>query len=268
MVKLAGILNVTPDSFSDGGSFVALRAAVEHGLAMVEEGATWIDVGGESTRPGSAGVSVSEECSRVLPVIEALCEHGVAVSIDTSKPEVAAAALAVGAQVVNDVNGLRAPGMLETVAEHNAGAVIMHMRGEPKTMQKNVAYQDVVQEVCRFLKMRHSAARDAGIGSVWLDPGIGFGKSVEQNCALIGAVRQIRALGAPVYLGASRKSFLGALTGQESPMARLPGSLAAAIAAYDAGVDVIRVHDVRATLDTIRVWEAVRNGPPKKQVKA
>jgi len=268
MVQLAGILNVTPDSFSDGGSFVAVQAAVEHGLAMSEEGAAWIDVGGESTRPGSLGVTASEECKRVLPVVEALVGHGVAVSIDTSKPEVAAAALSAGAQVVNDVNGLRAPGMLETVASHNAGAVIMHMRGDPKNMQDNLSYRDVVEEVCAFLASRYASATEAGIDTIWLDPGIGFGKSVDQNCALIGAVRQIRALGAPVYIGASRKSFLGVLTGQESPMARLPGSLAAALAAYDAGVDVIRVHDVRATLDTIRVWEAVRNSHPKQQVKA
>jgi len=260
MVLIAGILNVTPDSFSDGGDFLDVESAVARGLAMWAEGADWIDVGGESTRPGSETISVEEECRRVLPVVRALAAQGVAVSIDTSKPEVARAALAAGAQVVNDVGGLQAEGMLETIADAGAGAVIMHMRGTPKTMQEDTDYDDVVDEVCDFLAGQLRVAKAAGIDPIWLDPGIGFGKTSAQNCALIASSRRLAALGAPVYIGASRKSFIGQITGEESPIARLPGSLGAALAAAQAGANVIRVHDVAETLATIRVWSAVRNG--------
>jgi dihydropteroate synthase len=259
-VRIAGILNLTPDSFSDGGQFVDVRAAVAQGMRMVAEGADWIDVGGESTRPGAEAVSSEEECERVLPVVKALVQQGVAVSIDTSKPEVARAALAAGAQVVNDVNGLQAEGMIQVIAQAGAGAVIMHRRGNPKTMQADTNYGNVVEEVCAFLAGQLAKAKAAGIQPIWLDPGIGFGKSVEQNCALIASVRRIESLGAPVYIGASRKSFIGHITGEESPIARLPGSLGAAVAAAEAGADVIRVHDVAETVATMRVWSAVRNG--------
>jgi len=266
MVQIAGILNVTPDSFSDGGAFVDVSAAVERGLAMYAEGAAWIDVGGESTRPGSEAVGDREECRRVLPVVAALAEAGVQVSIDTKKPLVAREALSAGALVVNDVNGLRAEGMLEVVAEAGAGAVIMHMRGTPKTMQSNTSYANLFEEVGGFLKERLDAARAVGIERIWLDPGIGFGKTVQQNCALIGHLRHFKSLGAPIYVGASRKSFIGHLTGTESPLARLPGSLGAAVAAVEAGADVLRVHDVAETWATIRVWEAVRNSDPQPGV--
>lgn len=258
MVKLAGILNVTPDSFSDGGQFTQVDAAVAQGLRLREEGADWVDVGGESTRPGSVGISVDEECARVLPVVTRLVAEGVPVSIDTSKPEVARVCLQAGAVVVNDVNGLMAPGMMETVAEFGAGAVIMHKRGSPETMQQDTSYEDVVQEVCDYLSTQLLRARATGIATVWLDPGIGFGKSVDQNCALIAQVRRIQSLGAPVYIGASRKSFLGRITGEERPMARLPGSLAAAVAAAEAGAAVLRVHDVAETRATLAVWGAIR----------
>ncbi len=259
MVRLAGILNVTPDSFSDGGRFDRVEEAVSRGIRLRQEGADWVDVGGESTRPGSSGVSAEEELQRVLPVVQRLVKEGIPISIDTSKPEVARHCLEAGADVVNDVNGLQAPGMLEVIAEFGAGAVIMHKRGTPATMQDNTKYRDVVAEVCAFLEAQLKRAEAAGITRVWLDPGIGFGKSVEQNCALIAQVRRIAELGAPVYIGASRKSFIGHLSGEERPMARLPGSLAAAIAAVDAGASVIRVHDVAATRATLSVWEAIRN---------
>ena len=259
MIQVAGILNVTPDSFSDGGRFEKVEAAVSQGLRLREEGADWVDVGGESTRPGSQGITADEECSRVVPVIQRLVEEGVAVSIDTSKPLVARACLEVGARVVNDVNGLQAPGMLEVIAEFGAGAVIMHKRGQPKHMQENTHYDDVVGEVCGFLNAQLERARACGIQTIWLDPGIGFGKTVAQNCRLIAHVRRIAELGAPVYIGASRKSFIGHITGEERPSARLPGSLGAAIAAVDAGASVLRVHDVAETRATLAVWDAVRN---------
>ena len=263
MVQIAGILNVTPDSFSDGGNFVSSSAAVERGLAMHEEGADWIDVGGESTRPGSESVGAKEECRRVLPVVSALAEAGLSVSIDTQKPLVAREALAAGASVVNDVNGLRAEGMLEVIAQAGAGAVIMHMRGTPKTMQDNIRYGNLIDEVKGFLKTQLLEARAVGIDPIWLDPGIGFGKSVEQNCLLIAHLRHFKAMGAPIYVGASRKSFIGRLTGAETPQARLPGSLGAAVAAAEAGADVLRVHDVKETWATIKVWEAVRSSRPQ-----
>lgn len=258
MVKIAGILNVTPDSFSDGGQFVRVDAAVAQGRRLRDEGADWVDVGGESTRPGSLGVSVDEECARVLPVVSRLVEEGIPVSIDTSKPEVARLCLQAGAVVVNDVNGLMAPGMMETVAEYGAGAVIMHKRGRPETMQLDTTYGDVVEEVCGYLAVQLERARAAGIKTIWLDPGIGFGKSVDQNCALIAQVRRIESLGAPVYVGASRKSFLGRISGEERPMERLPGSLGAAVAAAEAGAAVLRVHDVAETRATLAVWGAIR----------
>jgi dihydropteroate synthase len=264
MVKIAGILNMTPDSFSDGALFSgsgACVAAVARGVELHQQGADWVDVGGESTRPGAEAVSVAEECRRVLPIVERLVEKGVPVSIDTTKTEVARLALAAGAVVVNDVNGLQAVGMMETIAQAGAGAVIMHRRGTPKTMQANTHYKDLLDEVCGFLATQLAAARAAGIGEIWLDPGIGFGKSVAQNCHLIASVPRLAALGAPVYIGASRKSFIGAITGESSPSARVAGSLGAALAAIQAGAQVLRVHDVAETVATIKVWEAViQNG--------
>ena len=249
-MKLAGILNVTPDSFFDGGLH---HDPVDAGLRLIDEGADQVDVGGESTRPGSRPVSADEELRRVLPAIRALSGR-IPVSVDTQKPEVARVALAEGACIVNDVNGLRAPGMLRVVAEAGAGAVIMHMRGTPETMQADTHYDDVVVEVREFLNRRIAAARAAGIGTIWADVGIGFGKSADQCAELLRRLDELK-LDAPLYVGASRKSFIGRLTG--APVEdRLAGSLAAAAACHAAGVAVLRVHDVAATRQFLDVLEA------------
>ena len=244
---LAGILNVTPDSFSDGGRFAATEAAVARGLAMQAAGAHWVDVGGESTRPGADPVPPAEEIRRVVPVVAALAEAGVRVSIDTRRAEVAREALAAGAVVVNDVAGLTAPGMVEVVAEAGAGAVVMHMRGDPRTMQRDTRYGDVVDEVRVFLAERIERAREAGITELWADPGIGFGKSGDQCAELVRRLPELGSLGVPLYVGASRKSFLGRITGVTEAAARLPESLGVAAAAALAGAAVLRVHDVGET---------------------
>ena len=246
-ILLAGILNVTPDSFSDGGRFDALDDAVARGLELRAAGADWVDVGGESTRPGAAPVSADEELARVTPVVAALAAAGVPVSIDTRKPAVARAALTAGASVVNDVGGLTAPGMIEAIAAAGAGAVIMHMRGVPATMQRDTRCDDVVAYISAFLAERLAAARAGGIREIWLDPGIGFGKSAAQNVEILRRLPDLARLGAPIYVGASRKRFIGALTGVSSPMNRLGGSLGAAAAAASGGASVLRVHDVAAT---------------------
>jgi dihydropteroate synthase len=255
-VKLVGILNVTPDSFSDGGCDRSSGEAIARGLALFEAGADWVDVGGESTRPGSVGVSLAEELSRVIPVVAGLVERGVAVSIDTSKVEVARRALEAGAEVVNDVRALQAPGMVEAVAEAGAGAVLMHMRGKPDTMQESTRYEDVVGEVAHFLEQRLAVVRHAGIAPVWVDPGIGFGKTTEQNLALLRGLPRLAALGAPIYVGASRKRFIGDITNVAQPAARLGGSLGAAAAAVVGGAAVIRVHDVAETRRMLDVYLA------------
>jgi len=255
-VEIAGILNVTPDSFSDGGNHFEVEVAIARGLEMAEAGANWIDVGGESTRPGSDGVEWEEELRRVLPVVAALSERGLAVSIDTSKPEVAREALKAGASVVNDVRALSAPGMVEVVATAGAGAVLMHMRGTPRTMQVHVEYEDVVQEVARFLEERLVVARTAGISPIWIDPGIGFGKTTDQNVELLRRLPEFGVLGVPVYVGASRKRFVGDLTEVEKASERLMGSLGAAAAAVRGGASVVRVHDVAETRRMLDVYLA------------
>jgi dihydropteroate synthase len=261
-----GVLNCTPDSFSDGGRYLDTGAAIRHGLAMVEEGAAIVDIGGESTRPGADPVPGREELERVLPVIEGLraCAPGVALSIDTSKAAVAAAALEAGADLVNDVTAGRDPAMLETVASRGAAVVLMHMRGDPRTMQVDTAYRHVVAEVHAFLRERAAAALAAGIpaGSVWLDPGIGFGKDDRGNLELLAALPDLAALGHPVVVGPSRKSFIGRLTG--APTAeRLPGTLAALQPALSCPRAVVRVHDVapvRQYLTVARGIMAARSG--------
>jgi len=260
-LRLVGILNVTPDSFSDGGLHASLEAAIARGLQLWEQGASWVDVGGESTRPGAAEVGVAEELARTVPVVEALVARGVQVSIDTRKAAVARAALAAGAVVVNDVGGLRAPGMVEAVAEAGAGAVIMHMRGTPEDMQQRLDYEDVVADVRDFLAGRLAVARDAGISPVWLDPGIGFAKSAEDNVVLLRRLGELLDLGAPLYVGASRKSFIGAITGVADPLDRLGGSLGAALAAARSGASVLRVHDVADTRHALEVMIAIHGGP-------
>ncbi len=247
---ICGILNVTPDSFSDGGKYLDTEAAVEKGLSLATEGADMIDVGGESTRPGSAGVSAVEESNRTTPVIRELARRTeIPLSIDTRKAEVAAAALEAGAVIVNDVSALGDAGMAKVVADRGAGLVLMHMRGEPATMQADPRYEDCVDEVYRWLEDRLQLALESGIAAerVALDPGIGFGKRVEDNTELIRRVGELHSLGRPIMLGASRKSFIGALTGEEDPRRRLEGSLAAAARGAEAGVQMLRVHEVSAT---------------------
>lgn len=255
-----GILNVTPDSFSDGGLFFEPQAAVQRGLAMLSEGAVIVDVGGESTRPGASSVPAAEEAARVVPVISALARQApqALLSVDTSKHEVAAQALAAGAHLVNDVTAGRESRMLEVVAEAGAGIVLMHMRGTPQTMQQNTRYTHVVAEVAEFLASRAEAAQKAGIPKerIFLDPGIGFGKDVEGNLALLRALPDFAALGFPLVLGVSRKSFIGHLTGA-AVHERLPGSLAALVPALFCPKVVVRVHDVAATKQFLQVARAV-----------
>jgi dihydropteroate synthase len=254
-----GVLNVTPDSFSDGGRFSAPEQAVAHALAMAGEGAALLDVGGESTRPGAAPVSTAEELERVIPVIEALLASGAApVSIDTAKPEVMLAAAEAGAELINDVQALRAPGALEAAAASGCGVCLMHMQGEPRTMQAAPAYDDVVEDVYAFLATRIEACAAAGIGldRIVVDPGFGFGKSLAHNLSLMRHLDRFTRLGVPVLVGVSRKSMLGAVTGR--PVGeRLAAGLALATLAVSAGARIIRSHDVAATLDAVRMTAAV-----------
>ena len=262
--RVMGVLNVTPDSFSDGGRFLDRAAAVDGGRAMLVDGADIIDVGGESTRPGAAPTAEADEIARVVPVIEALrddCDaRGVVLSVDTRKPAVMRAAIAAGAGMVNDVYALRAPGALDVVARAPGpvGVCLMHMQGEPATMQQHVVYTDVVAEVKAFLAERAAACENAGIAGdrIVLDPGFGFGKTVAHNLALLRWLEELVALGYPLAVGLSRKSTIGALTGREVDE-RLAGSVAAALAAVERGAAIVRVHDVRETVDALNVWRAV-----------
>lgn len=255
-----GVLNVTPDSFSDGGRHYALDAAVARGVEMAEEGAAIIDVGGESTRPGAASVPLDEEIARVVPVIERLAARvPCLISVDTSRPEVMRAAVAAGASLVNDVRALREPGALEAVAATGAAACLMHMQGEPRTMQHDPRYDDVVREVRDFLAERISACDVAGIPleRLCVDPGIGFGKRPEHNLALLAAVDRLAEPGIPVLVGVSRKSLVGIITGRPAAD-RLPGSLAFAALAVGQGAAIVRAHDVAATVDAVKVAAAWR----------
>jgi dihydropteroate synthase len=255
-----GIVNVTPDSFSDGGQYLDPSAAVAHALQLVKQGAEFIDVGGESTRPGALPVSEAEELRRVLPVIEQLAgQIAVPISIDTVKPGVARAALAAGASIVNDVAANREDNaMAEVVAQAGAGYVCMHMQGTPQTMQANPTYADVVREVREFFFERIGRLSGCGVGrdQIILDPGIGFGKTVEHNLQLLATAREFTCLERPLLLGVSRKSFIGKLLGAELP-ARLPAALACACLAVSAGVQIVRAHDVADTVQAIRMTEAI-----------
>ncbi len=253
-----GVLNVTPDSFSDGGRWRA-GDAVAHGLAMLDAGADVIDVGGESTRPGAAPVDERVEIERVAPVIKALRERTDApISIDTMKPAVALAAVAAGATIWNDVLALRAPGALETAGRLNVTTILMHMRGEPQTMQDAPSYGDVLEEVAAFLRERAEAASKAGVESIWVDPGLGFGKTVAHNLTLLRGAKRLKAkTGLPVLIGASRKSSIEKIEGVPSlPDQRVGGSVAFAIRAAEFGAGMIRVHDVRETVQALKVWRA------------
>jgi dihydropteroate synthase len=255
-----GILNVTPDSFSDGGEFVDVGAAVAHAARMVSAGAHIIDIGGESTRPGSEGITLQEEMDRVMPVLERVVgEAGVPVSIDTCKAEVAGEALKLGACVVNDVTALRGdPDMGGVVAKEGAALILMHMKGEPRKMQEAPRYDDVMEELYLFLGERRDAAVEAGVepGRILLDPGIGFGKRLEDNLTILSRLQELRCLGHPLVVGASRKRFIGDVTGAAVDD-RLAGSLAAAAAAAFAGANIARVHDVRETVQAMKVVDAI-----------
>lgn len=259
---VVGIVNVTPDSFSDGGRHDTPDAAVAHALALVREGADVLDVGGESTRPGAAPVAADVEAARVVPVIAGLRRAGVAlpVSVDTRKASVADAALAAGATWVNDVTaGTADPALLATVARHGAGVLLMHMRGEPRTMQATPRYDDVTAEVTAYLVARARAAVAAGVRAdrVWIDPGLGFGKTFAHNETLLRDLSRLVATGLPVVVGASRKGFLGAITGRPVE-GRLAASLACAARAVEAGAHAVRVHDVAATVDLLKVLARIR----------
>jgi dihydropteroate synthase len=253
-----GILNVTPDSFSDGGRFQSLEFAVSRAEEMVAQGVDMIDIGGESTRPGSPSVTVQEELRRVMPALYALQGFGKPLSVDTCKPEVMREAIIAGADMINDINGFRAPGALEAVAEGNCGLCVMHMQGSPQDMQQAPRYADVVREVTDFLRERVDAMLAAGIARdrICIDPGFGFGKTVEHNFALLRHIGQMqRELGLPVLAGLSRKSMIGAVTGKPVDQ-RLAGSLAGALACVAHGARIVRVHDVAETVDAIKVWQA------------
>ena len=257
-----GVVNVTPDSFSDGGRYLDPGAAVAQARALVEEGADIVDVGAESSRPGARGISADEELSRLAPVLEGLGDFQVPVSVDTAKPEVMRAALAAGAAMINDIAALRAPGALAAVAPSGAAICLMHMQGEPRTMQKEPSYRDVVAEVAAFLEERVAAAEQAGIARerIVVDPGFGFGKTVAHNFELLRNLERIAALGLPVLAGWSRKSTLGAITGRSADD-RLAASLAAALLAVERGARIVRVHDVAATRDALKVLAALEDKP-------
>jgi dihydropteroate synthase len=256
---LMGVVNVTPDSFSDGGLFLDSERAIEHGRALVENGADVLDVGGESTRPGAEAVGAEEELARVEPVLAGLRDAGAPLSIDTSKLAVAAAAIDAGATVLNDVSALRADeGMAALCAERGVDVVLMHMRGEPRTMQENPVYDDVVDEVKAFLAQRIEYAIGEGLAEerIWIDPGIGFGKTVEHNLQLLRRLGELTRLGPPIVVGASRKAFIGKITG--APVEdRLGGTIAACAIAYANGARMVRVHDVGEVAQAMRAAEAI-----------
>jgi dihydropteroate synthase len=280
VAQVMGVVNVTPDSFSDGGRYLDPDAAVAHGLDLVGEGAAILDVGGESTRPGAEPVAQEEELRRVVPVVRALADAApdTIVSVDTSKAEVARQAVEAGAAVVNDVSALRAdPGLVDVVAESGVGCCLMHMLGEPRTMQDDPRYDDVVSEVKGFLEQRLEYAVGRGVDEqrVWLDPGIGFGKTAQHNLELLARLDELVALGRPVVVGTSRKTFLGRLagtrdgrgrqgTGGRDTGERLPGTIATNVMAFERGAAVFRVHDVAAVVDALAVTgatvAAVRRG--------
>jgi dihydropteroate synthase len=263
MPRIMGILNVTPDSFSDGGRYLDPSAAIDRAHRLVAEGADLLDVGGESTRPGSLPVAAAEQLRRILPVIEASVRLGVPISVDTSDPLVARHALAAGAQIINDVRGLRDPALRTLVAETQASAVVMHMQGDPEIMQRNPHYNDVVTEVRDWLQHQVEQAVAAGIPRTHLaiDPGIGFGKTTAHNLALIRQLDALAPIGCAILVGTSRKRFLGELTGRDLPD-RLVPSVVSALAALARGASIVRVHDVAATRDALQTWHALQPTEP------
>ena len=253
-----GILNATPDSFSDGGQFASLDYAITHAEQMIRDGVDIIDIGGESSRPGAPAVTLDEELRRVMPLIFALRDCGKAISVDTYKPEVMREAVLAGVDMINDINGFRAPGAIEAVKDSDCALCVMHMLNNPATMQTKPEYNDVVREVTGFLAERIAVLTAAGIDKerLWIDPGFGFGKTVEHNYALLKAGKQMVAeLGVPLLAGLSRKSMIGAITGKPVEQ-RLAGSIGGALAAVAHGAQIVRVHDVAETVDALRVWQA------------
>ena len=266
--RVMGIVNVTPDSFSDGGAHFDADAAIAHGLKLAEEGADLLDIGGESTRPGAQEISVEEELRRVIPVIERLArDTALPISIDTAKPEVMRAAVEAGAGMINDVYALRREGALDAAAQLRVPVVLMHMQGEPRTMQVQPEYDDVVGEVHRFLAERIFAAEMAGVArrNIVVDPGFGFGKTTAHNLQLLAQLRRFTELGVPVLAGMSRKKSIGELTGHEDPRERVFGSVAAHLIAAQNGAMLLRVHDVAATVDALKVWNAVAALPAQRK---
>jgi dihydropteroate synthase len=254
-----GVVNTTPDSFSDGGLFFGRDAAIAHARRLIEEGADILDIGGESTRPGAQPVPLEEERRRVLPVLEALAGCGKPISVDTRKPELMREAIEAGASLVNDISALEGTGAMEIAAASEAAVCLMHKQGEPQTMQQNPRYDDVVQEVRDYLDRRVRAAEAAGIARdrILIDPGFGFGKDFDHNLALLKGLRSLGSIGVPILAGLSRKAMLGRITGK-APQERVHASVAAALIAVEEGVSAVRVHDVSATRDALAVWLAVR----------
>jgi len=258
---IMGVVNVTPDSFSDGGLYVSTQQAIVHAKNLIDEGADILDIGGESTRPGSQQVSIDEELKRVIPVLEALVDTHIPISIDTSKLEVMKHAIAAGAFMINDVNALRSPGALETLAQNNHVRIcLMHMQGTPQDMQKNPEYKNIVSEVKDFLEQRIHAAMAAGISKdrLIIDPGFGFGKTLQHNLTLLNQLDHLTTLGVPILAGLSRKSMLGTITGN-SVDRRIHESIAAALLAVVKGAKIVRVHDVKASKDALAIYNAMQN---------
>ena len=255
-----GILNVTPDSFSDGGLHNGKGEAVERALQMIAEGATVIDVGGESTRPGASAVAVEEEIARVVPVVEELAKHNVVISIDTSEPEVIKAAVQAGAHIWNDVRALTRPYALETAASLDIPVIIMHMRGEPTTMNNLDQYSDVTLDVISELKQRVNDALNAGVKSenIMIDPGFGFAKNAQQNLKLLNELYKLNEMGYPILSALSRKRFIGEAVGESDVQKRVVGSVAAHVISVQQGASMVRVHDVKATCDALKVWQAMQ----------
>jgi len=256
-----GVVNITPDSFSDGGLYHSTQKAIAHAKNLIEEGADILDIGGESTRPGSQPVSINEELNRVIPVLEALVSTGTPISIDTSKPEVMKYAIEAGAFMINDINALRSPGALEIVAQNDYVRVcLMHMQGAPSNMQENPQYKDIVSEVRNFLQQRINAAHAVGISQdrLVIDPGFGFGKTLQHNLELLNQLDKLAILGIPILAGLSRKSMLGAITGN-SVNHRIHESIAAALLAVVKGARIVRVHDVKASKEALAVYHAVKS---------
>jgi len=255
-----GIVNVTPDSFSDGGLHLQKEAALAHARQLISEGADIIDIGGESTRPGSQPISIQQELDRVLPIIEGLRGAPVPISVDTCKPEVMRAAIAAGVQMINDINALQSVSAMDAVASCDVGVCLMHKQGDPQTMQEQPHYHDIVTEVSGYLETRIAAAIAAGIdvSRIAIDPGFGFGKTLAHNLALLRELKKLTGLGVPVLAGLSRKSMLGALTGQDATH-RMPASIAAAVLAVQRGASIVRVHDVSATVDAFKIWNAINH---------